>query len=241
MKDYDEIRCRRLLESYYQGVISPEEQAELMALLKNPNIPADLKIEQSFFNMLDRAAHSENEDFGELDAMLSDMVSEIVADEKSRRWHKFRHGLGWIAAAVVGIVLLIGVFKRYDSIYDNDKFYIPKTSQEESSIESASNVASVEPVNNLLTVSEKQEPEIKKLSEPSSAVLVAQIPSDSVSDGITDEELQMANETIEEVQAFFNEMMAEWDNADSGVRGLLKNRGVLADSGEKEPEVTENQ
>lgn len=243
MKSYDETRCRQLLEAYYEGIISPDEQAELKNLLNDPDLPEDLEMERSFFAMLDKATLPEEADTWKVDAMVSDMVAEMASGERSARWRRLMRRGSWVAAAAVAAVLIIGAVMKFDSPVVPEKPLVAETAQPDAlQIDTVAPAEVAAPVKDMVAVAKERVAERPgQTKEEIAKAPVTEVPVESVKDEITDEQLRMANETIDEVQAFFDSMMAEWDNADRGVRGLLKNRGTLADSGEKDPEIIENQ
>lgn len=234
MKTYDETRCRELLEAYYQGIISPEQQVELNRLLNSSDLPEDLEEERAFFAMLEKAVAPDFGDMQEFDAMASEMVAGLAAEERKSRWRRLMRGGSWIAAAAVAAVLVVGAVMRLDRDAAGEKSLVAEKAEPALRIEQEAAPTGVEPHRELVAELKEQSAEPKKAAKPASKARPAA--ADSVNNGVTDEELRLANETIDEVQAFFDSMMAEWDNADRGVRGLLKSR-TLADSGEKDPEI----
>ncbi len=245
MKSYDEKRCRELLEAYYQGTVSPEEQVELKHLLNSDGLPEDLELERSFFAMLDKATMPEEADFTNVDSMISGMVDDIAAQERATRWRRLMRGGFWTAAAAVAAVLVVGAAMRFGSAPSVEKPLMAESAAPTVlKIDTVAPVEKAEPAKNMLAVAKEREAQ-RTHEQPAKETVakapVAKTQTDSEKDAITEEQLRMANETIDEVQAFFDQMMADWDNADRGVRGLLKNRGTLADSGEKDPEIIENQ
>lgn len=246
MKSYDETRCRQLLEAYYQGIILPEEQAELRNLLNSSDLPVDLDIEHSFFAMLDEAAQSESADLEKFDAIASEMVAGFAAEERLARWSKLRRVGGWTAAAAIAVVLAICAVVRFDSLPVEETPLVAVNEQSVMEIKPDITLMDAEPQKEMVAVVEERSENHHESVTPAASVVAApvvaaSVSTDTVSDGVTDEELRQANQAIDEVQAFFNELMAEWDNADRGVRGLLKKAGTLADSGEIDPEIIENQ
>ncbi len=250
MKSYEEKRCRLLLDEYYQGIISPDGQDELKLLLGSPDLPEDLEIERSFFAMLDKAVASDAPESPMLDSMISGMVADIAAEERASRWRRLRRGGLWIAAAAVTAVLIVGAALRIDPVSIADKTLTAESLQSDTlRIDTVDIVRTAEPAASMIAAVNERNSDspraakevASKSKEVTSAPVVKASENEVKKDEITEEQLRMANETIDEVQAFFDQMMAEWDNADRGVRGLLKNRGTLADSGEKDPEIIENQ
>ncbi len=233
MDKLKEDRIRNLLSSFYDGSISQESLVELCALLEEEGdvLPADLQLEREVVREWANASSSSSSSSlmpieSEIAALR--LVSELASSEKRRK------RMRWInVAAVAALLVSIGTVAMFIINPTPERDAYAKAEGSDSvmvirndSVAKKDSVTLPQQVDEIIPkqLIAKEETTVKSKAKKS-----ARKPK---STELTEEE--KAARDIAEVQALLDAIAAEWDNADRGVRGLLTNRGMLANADTEE-------
>lgn len=231
MDKLKEDRIRNLLSSFYDGSISQESLVELCALLEKEGdvLPADLQLEREVVMEWANASSSSSSLMPiESEIAALRLVSELASSEKRRK------RMRWISVAAVAALLVgIGAVAMFIINPTPERDAYAKAEGSDSvlvirndSVAKKDSVTLPQQVDEIIPkqLIAKEETAVKSKAKKS-----ARKPK---STELTEEE--KAARDIAEVQALLDAIAAEWDNADRGVRGLLTNRGMLANADTEE-------
>jgi len=105
--DYNKIIA--LLDKYYAGEASSEEEAELREYFKKEDVAPELEPEKQMFNAYSAMRKESQPEEGMNDELLN-LIEEKWQHETT---HKFRETLKWTLSAAAGLTLLIGTYLMY--------------------------------------------------------------------------------------------------------------------------------
>jgi len=105
--DYNKIKA--LLDKYYAGEASSEEEAELREYFKKEDVAPELEPEKQMFNAYSAMRKESQPEEGMNDELLN-LIEEKWQHETT---HKFRETLKWTLSAAAGLTLLIGTYLMY--------------------------------------------------------------------------------------------------------------------------------
>jgi hypothetical protein len=120
MKDEE---LSKLLEKYYQGESSEEEEFILKNFFRGNNIPAEYMAEKEIFSRynLSEAVPEPSEDFEDR------IIAEIERVEKSRNTSKFRRVVLYSLSTAAGLIIIAGSYLFLNSSREpKDTFSDPK-------------------------------------------------------------------------------------------------------------------